>query len=299
MWALLISQIKSHGNISCVEISAYPVGPLPKACSSGLGHSDTVTETLFVLRMWVVTYVLLKALHLDPSFGCYCLHWLQLFLWGLRVMLYWDSDIPSPGPSSTLWDTFLIVASPVVFLIPLPSLCMFLWHAPGLGWREEIMCISHGWPSASKSHLWDRHSHQLPDTWGSCDGASSLDISVMFLLVYLTPGYLPPPPPQVLAPLSQCAWVSCSLFDPSDSKWCAGARLLGSVSLNGYIYNFMVILTAVNDSGRKKPTRRVAPAGWVGLQGRGVGYGWCESSLESTLTQHPHQSPRPPGNKIS
>ena len=121
--------------------------------------------------------------------------------------------------------------------------------------------------------------------------------SVLCCCWYTSPLDISPPPHHVLAPLSQCAWVSCSLFDPSDSKWCAGARLLGSVSLNGYIYNFMVILTAVNDSGRKKPTRRVALAGWVGLQGRGVGYGWCESSLESTLTQHPHQSPRPPGNK--
>lgn len=108
-------------------------------------------------------------------------------------------------------------------------------------------------------------------------------MSVTILLAYLAPGCLPQG-----APLSQCAWVSYSLFDPSDTRGCIGARLLGSMCLNGPVYNFMIILTHVNNNGGKNNLMcRMALAGWVGLSGRGVGYGWCEASLEFTLTQHP------------
>lgn len=40
------------------------------------------------------------------------------------------------------------------------------------------------------------------------------------------------------------------------------------------------ILIGVNDNRKNGPVCRMAPAGWTGLSGRGVGYGQCESSLE-------------------
>ena len=108
-----------------------------------------------------------------------------------------------------------------------------------------------------------------------------LDISVIFLLVYLAPSTSPPG-----APWSQPPGFPPALLTTVTSG--DGARQLGSVFLNGSIYNFMVIWTGVNDNGRKNnPMGRMTLVRWVRLSDRGVGYGQSEASLESTLTQQP------------
>lgn len=277
----LVSQTKSHWKVLYLEIPAYPIGPLPKACLSDLGHSETDTETLFVLRTWMISYVLLKALRQDPFLvvavyiGCSCscrfsgTCFIRIQMSFLRAWAALSETHPWLQP---LW---------------LCSWCL----GPACGWVSDTLRVSAGGrnlhasakarPSAAKEHPWGRQSHQ-PRYLGQLWQSMVLDIRVTSLLVYLTPWYLPSG-----APLSQPAWVSHSLLDPHDTRWCAGTRPLGSVSLNGSIYNFMAILTDVYCNGRKNnPTCRIALAGWVDFSGRGVGYGWYEALLEPTWTQH-------------